>query len=301
VRKPDGQQNGQTLGRHYGKIVHSFASAEDRGGEKLDSISGPSTKDGNLSYSSVLEYTKQFEPDVVSVLSHELLFPITLIKGYTATLLHLGDNVTEEQKIQYLKGIESTTNRLAQLLENFRDISRFEIGTMNLLVQPTSLPKLLQKTVSEIQNQTAKHIIKLRLIRPLPRLNIDCLKIEQVMTNLLVNAVKYSPQGGNIEIVARQSRDKELTEVFRETYPIEPAYVIVSVTDSGIGIPNEELELIFQKFHRIDNRVTRATPGAGLGLYICKIITEAHGGQIWATSTAGVGSTFSFALPVEAQ
>lgn len=240
------------------------------------------------------------EPDVVSVLSHELLSPVTLIKGYAATLLQLNDKITEKEKEQYLRSIESAANKLAQLLENFRDISRFETGSLNLPVKPTSLTKLLWKAMSEAQSQTTKHIIKLHVVRPLPRLNIDRQKIELVMSNLLTNAIKYSPRGGNIEILAKQSQNKELEEIFGVASPIESGYVTVSITDSGAGIPDTELERIFEKFYRLDNRLTRATPGAGLGLYICKTIVEAHGGQIWATSHPGVGSTFSFALPAEA-
>jgi signal transduction histidine kinase len=244
------------------------------------------------------EGRKQTEPDVISVLSHELLSPLTLIKGYAATLLQLGGAITEEQKTQYLRGIESSTNKLTRLLENFRDISRLEAGTPNLVVQPTSLPDLLRKTISEIQSQTTKHVIKLRLVRPLPRVNIDRQKVEQLMTNLLVNAMKYSPQPGDIEVVVRQAQDREECRGMPgEASQSDPPCLIVSVADSGVGIPTEELELVFQRFYRANNRLTRATSGAGLGLYIWKIIVEAHGGQIWGESAVGKGSTFSFSLP----
>ena len=151
-----------------------------------------------------------------------------------------------------------------------------------------------------MQSQTTKHVIKLRVFRPLPRLDIDRQKIEQLMSNLLVNAVKYSPQGGDIEVVVRQARDKdELKEIPGEAPPIKPSCLVVSVTDSGVGIPEEDLERVFERFYRVDNRLTRAASGAGLGLYICKIIVEAHGGYIWARSRVGEGSTLSFSLPVD--
>jgi len=250
---------------------------------------------GNLS----LRKARKPEPDAISVLSHELLSPLTLIKGYAATLLQLGEDISEEQKKQYLRSIESASNRLAGLLENFRDISRIEAGTLNLAVEPTSLPDLLRKTISETQYQTTKHIIKLRLARPLPRVNIDRRKTEQLMTNLLGNAMKYSPQGGEIEVSARQVRDEdELEEALGDPSLAVPPCLIVSIIDSGIGIPEEDLNKIFHKFYRVDNRLTRTTSGAGLGLYICKIIVEAHGGHIWAESKSGEGSAFHFSIPI---
>jgi signal transduction histidine kinase len=284
--------------RDYKKTPDDSGGVRDWRVGSTNSIAERSTEYGSGPDRADLERRTQAEPDVVSVLSHELLSPITLIKGYTATLLQLSDKITEKEKEQYLQRIESAANKLAQLLENFRDISRFEAGGLNLLVKPTSLSRLLWRTVSEVQSQTTKHIIKLRVIRPLPRLNIDRQKIELVMSNLLTNAIKYSPRGGNIEILARQSQGKELEEIFGAASPIGSSYVIVSVTDSGIGIPDAELERIFEKFYRLDNRLTRATPGAGLGLYICKTIVEAHGGQIWATSEVGRSSTFFFSLPL---
>lgn len=242
---------------------------------------------------------KQAEPDAISVLSHELLSPLTLIKGYAATLLQLGEDISEEQKKQYLRSIESASNKLAGLLENFRDTSRIEAGNLNLVVEPTSLPDLLRKTISEMQGQTTKHVIKLHPARPLPRVNIDRRKMEQLMTNLLGNAMKYSPQGGEIEVSVRQVREnEEIDEASGEPYLATPPSLIVSVTDAGIGIPEEDWDKIFHKFYRVDNRLTRATSGAGLGLYICKIIVEAHGGHIWTESKPGEGSTFRFSIPL---
>ncbi len=120
------------------------------------------------------------------------------------------------------------------------------------------------------------------------------------MTNLLVNAVNYSPKDGDIEVIVWQAHNEhELEEVMGEAPPAKFPCLIVSVTDSGIGIPEAELEHVFERFYRVDNRLTRVTSGSGLGLYICKTIVEAHGGQIWARSTLREGSTFSFSLPVD--
>ena len=240
------------------------------------------------------------KPDLTAAVSHELLSPLTLIKGYTATLLQLGETITEEQRSQYFRGIESAANRLTQLAENFLNASRFEAGHLDLAVESTSLPELLRKIVSEMQGQMTQHVIKLRLPRSSPLVHIDHKKIEQVMINLLVNAVKYSPQGGDIEVSLSQIKSQEeLVAMYGETSSINHRCLIVAVRDSGIGIPEDQLERIFEKFYRVDNRLTHATSGAGLGLHICKLIVEAHGSHIWAKSNVGEGSTFSFSLPTD--
>ncbi len=240
------------------------------------------------------------KPDVIAAVSHELLSPLTLIKGYAATLLQLGETITEEQRRQYFRGIESATSRLTRLAENLVNVSRLEAGHLDLAVEPTSLPGLLRKSVTEVQGQTTQHVVKLFLPRSLPLVYVDRQKIEQVIMNLLVNAVKYSPHGGDIEVSVKQVRDEEeLVAIWGEASWVKPPCLIVAVRDSGVGIPEDELERVFEKYYRVDNRLIRATSGAGLGLYICKVIVEAHGGHIWARSKVGEGSTFSFSLPTD--
>lgn len=239
------------------------------------------------------------ETNTISVLWHELISPLTLIKGYTATLLQLNDAITEEQKEQYLRGIDSASNRVIRLLENLRDITRLEeTDAINLL--RISLPDLLRQVASEMQNQTPKHVIKIRPSARLPLVTADPEKIELVINNLLVNAVKYSPQGGDIEIGIRVvSSKEELRKIFGDTPPVKFPCLIMSIADAGVGIPEAELDQIFEKFYRVKNKLTRITPGAGLGLYICKIIVEAHGGRIWARNRLQSGSVFHFSLPLE--
>jgi signal transduction histidine kinase len=182
--------------------------------------------------------SKRAEPDAVSVLSHELLSPLTLIKGYAATLLQLAEVITEEQSKQYLQGIQAATDRVIRLLENLRDISRLDIRAPNLLLQPSPVPDLLRKAVSEIQGQTTEHVIKLQLPGSLPLVNLDRQKMEQVLTNLLTNAVKYSPQGGDIEVIVwLATSELEVQAELERVPPLRYPCLIVSVSDSGIGIP----------------------------------------------------------------
>jgi signal transduction histidine kinase len=242
---------------------------------------------------------RQINADGISVLWHELLTPLNLIKGYTATLLQLNNTITKEQRGKYLLGIDSASNKVVHLLENLRDITQLE-ESYTTDTQPISLLKLLRQSVSDMQSQTKKHVIKLRPYAPLPQIKADPEKIEQVISNLLTNAIKYLPQGGDILVEIRAARsDQELRRIYGETPPLRLPCMIVSVADNGIGIPESELDRIFEKFYRVNNKLTRATPGAGLGLYICKIIVEAHGGYIWMRNRLQGGSIFNFSLPFD--
>jgi signal transduction histidine kinase len=239
------------------------------------------------------------ETNIISVLWHELITPLTVIKGYASTLLQLEQAITEEQKQQYLRGIDSASNRVIRLLENLRDITRLE-ETDSIIMQRIPLLDLLRQTASEMQNQTSKHLIKILPCPRLPLVTADPEKIEMVLNNLLVNAVKYSPQGGDIELGLSMVRnEQEMTSMFPDAPPVNVPCLIVTVADTGIGVPEAELDRIFEKFYRVKNRLAPITPGAGLGLYICKIIVEAHRGRIWARNRLSSGSIFHFSLPLE--
>jgi signal transduction histidine kinase len=239
------------------------------------------------------------EPDQISILSHELLSPLTLIKGYSATLLQLRDVINEGQKDRYLKGIESAANRLIRLLENLRDLAQLE-ETDSYTHSPTSISDVMQEIVSEIQSQTTTHFIKYRSGPSLPKVNINRQRMEQVITNLLYNSIKYSPEGSDVEITIshfqhRSEIEKQSTNAPNIRFPC----LVVSISDSGIGIPEDEIEKIFERSYRSHNRLTQATSGFGIGLYICRVIVEAYGGSIWASNKPKGGSIFHFSLPLE--
>ena len=237
--------------------------------------------------------------DDASILWHELLSPVTLIKAYTSTMLQLSDALTKEDHIQYIKGIDRASDKLVRLLEDLRDVTKLE----NLEIyreQSVSLPALVKQVLSEMQSQTSKHTLKLNFKPPLPHIRVDAEKMDQVMTNLISNAIKYSPNGGDILVDVRFTRAAHDCEGRCHNAPLLkfPCYII-SVTDSGMGIPEDELGHIFDKFYRVNDKTVRSIPGTGLGLYICKIIVEAHGGRIWAANRPGGGSVFSFTLPLD--
>jgi two-component system sensor histidine kinase KdpD len=243
--------------------------------------------------------TPKAETSTISLIWHELISPLTVIKGYASTLLQLKNAITEEQRVQYLRGIDAASNRVIRLLQNLRDITRLE-ETDAINVQRIQLIELLRQTASEMQYQTTRHIIKILPCPRLPLVTVDPEKLELVANNLLVNAIKYSPQGGDIEIGVRIARNmSELRNMFRDAPPLKLPCLVVSVADNGVGLPEDELEEIFEKFYRVKNKLTPITVGAGLGLYICKIVIEAHGGRIWARNRLPGGSVFRFSLPLE--
>jgi signal transduction histidine kinase len=163
------------------------------------------------------------------------------------------------------------------------DLGRMESGRLRLDKQATDLGQLARNVIQTMETLSAQH----QLVGKLPDESLvttaDARRIEQVLRNLLDNAIKYSPEGGTITVQGFQ----------------DEAQILFSISDQGIGIPSEEWDRIFERFHRVENDVTRRMRGAGLGLAVCQGIVEAHGGRIWVESQSGAGSTFCFTLPIE--
>jgi PAS domain S-box-containing protein len=235
----------------------------------------------------------------IAAASHELLSPLNLIRGYATTVSELDQNLTSEERRRYLKGIEVNVTKAAQLIRNFLEMPRIESECLSLTTESTSLPEFLRHVVSETQRECVDHVISLQVPHNLAKASIDRKKLRRVIDNLLVNAIKYSPKGSDIIVSAREINIVEKdSRIGEERYVADVPCLLVSVKDSGVGIPEEDIELIFEKFYRVDNTITRAVAGAGIGLYLCKVIIEAHGGRLWATSELGAGSVLSFTLPL---
>jgi signal transduction histidine kinase len=237
--------------------------------------------------------------DSLSVLRHELLSPLTLIKSYVATLQQFSDTITDDQRSQYLKGIDSASDRIILLFQKLRDVAQLERSDL-VIAQPVSLVRLVRNVLVEVQSQTRRHVIKFHPYAPLPEAKIDPDKIEEVLRNLLDNAIKYSPAGGDIHVELRIVRtDQELKRISSDAPMVDLPCLMLSVADDGIGIPEKEEERVFEKFYRVNNEMTKGTPGSGLGLYICKVIVEGHGGRIWCRKLFGQGTVFTFTIPLD--
>ncbi len=226
---------------------------------------------------------EQLKSTFISVISHELKTPVSLIKGYAGTLRRddaKWDSRTVQESLQV---IEEEADRLAALIENLLDASRLQAGALKLNLGEVDLNALASELVTKFRTQTDKHTFVVEFPPTFPIIHGDEERLRQVLTNFLSNAIKYSPDGGAIRVTGRA----------------EPERVVTTVSDEGMGLPEDELDKVFDRFYRADTPATRRAQGAGLGLYLAKAVVEAHGGQIWASSESGRGAAFSFSLPRE--
>ena len=216
----------------------------------------------------------------VSVISHELKTPVALIKGYADTLLREDACWDPETMQESLTVIVEEAERLNQLIDNLLDASRLQAGVLPLEMDEVALETLAGRVATRFRTQTQVHEIAVNFPPDFPVVEGDPGRLEQVLNNLVSNAIKYSPQGGLIEISGRAL----------------PNEAFVTVSDQVVGIPFEEQPRVFERFYRGARERGQRTPGAGLGLYLVKAIVEAHGGRVWVESNPGGGTAFSFAI-----
>jgi signal transduction histidine kinase len=219
----------------------------------------------------------------ISVISHELQTPIAIIKGYASTLARSDAVLNPEALHIRLKAVEEEADRLNALVGNLLYASRIQAGGLHMEITPLDLAPLIERVVQRMRVRVPEAVITLDLPAHLPTVLADRERITEVLQNLLENARKYSPGQAQITVACRAMADE----------------VIVSISDRGMGIALREQESIFERFQRADQATQSTIQGAGLGLYICRAIVEAHGGRIWVESTLHSGSTFSFSLPRE--
>ena len=226
---------------------------------------------------------EELQSTFLSVISHELQTPIAIIKGYADLLSEPGKPLPPDTMRQKMSTIGAEADRLSKMVENLLYASRIQAGGLKLNREPVALALLAQRVALRLGSLSSSHTVTAHLPADLPPVLADYERLEEVLVNLVENAIKYSPRGGRVEIAARTTSDE----------------VIVSVTDEGIGVAEKDRERLFERFSRLDSRLVRQMKGTGLGLFICKSIVEAHGGRIWADPAPGGGSRFSFSLPRE--
>jgi two-component system sensor histidine kinase GlrK len=219
-------------------------------------------------------------------MSHELRTPLTSIKEGTGLLLDgVGGETTDKQR-KLLTILAEESNRLIGVVSALLDLSKLEAGMLNYEFETVNLDPLIRRAVAEIAPLVeAKQItVETAIDAPLPPARLDPERMLQVLRNLLGNAVKFTPKGGQVTVAASPVDGK----------------LQVSVQDSGPGIPPESLTAIFEKFHQGNHKRAHTRPGTGLGLAIAKNIITSHGGEIWAESQLGRGSKFFFVIPCSA-
>jgi signal transduction histidine kinase len=229
----------------------------------------------------------EMKSEFVSVASHELRTPLAAIKNAVQLILNGKTGQINETQAKFLSMAERNINRLNNILNNLLDLSRIESGKITMKFEELDLRASIEFIVTSFKAQADEKSICLRMDLPqeLPPVYGDREKLEQILTNLIGNALKFTSEGGEISISAKP-------------YPEDGNMLALSVTDTGIGIAKDQLDKIFGKFYQAEGSLHRSVSGTGLGLAITKGLVEAHQGKIWAESEVGKGSTFTFTLPV---
>jgi len=236
-----------------------------------------------LEATQALEEGNRLKAELISTLAHEMRTPLTSIKGYSTALLMEEATFDPESQQEFLKIIDEECDVLQDLIHDLLESSIIDAGLLRLEPQPVRLPRLAQGVTDDIARRGERHHFLIDFPGDFPIVDADPHRVEQVLRNLVDNAVKYSPEGGLV-VVRGETREDE---------------VVISVADQGLGIAPEHLNRLFEKFFRVEWGLGHHVVGSGLGLPIALTIVESHGGRIWAESQLGEGSTFYFTLPLK--
>lgn len=232
-----------------------------------------------------LRRSDQMKSTFVSIAAHELRTPLASISGYVEMLLDGDAGALTERQREYLQIVEGSARRLLGITRDLLDLTRIEAGRIEITLRPTDLVELVDSVAAELAPQLAAKGQRLvrRVATGLPRVLCDSTRAAQVVGNLLSNASKYSPADAEIVLEVAPAH--------------EEGFLRVTVTDQGMGIPEEERPHIFDPFYRAPHAVQSGISGVGLGLYIARALVELHGGRLWFESTAGKGSAFHATFP----
>jgi signal transduction histidine kinase len=222
----------------------------------------------------------RMKSDFLGIVSHDFRSPLASIVLAARALMKRGDAIDPQRLTEYLTIIVDQANRLSNLAEDTLSITKMESGQLNYFFKVVNVERLI-KDAAALVGFSRRHTFRAHVDPNVAYIKGDQSKLRQVVQNLLSNAVKYSPRGGQVVVEACEHDAQHLR---------------ISVTDEGIGIPGDQMGRLFQKFSRIDTAEAREIKGSGLGLWICREIVAAHGGDIWVESTPGEGSTFRFTI-----
>ena len=276
----------------------------------------------NTSHGETMTGVEQLNTELLDTMSHELRSPLTAIKGYTTTLLRYDKRLRREEQREFLEAIRDAANDLSIIVDRLLEMSQLETNTIQLRCSPVDVLHLATEAIDSAEH--SRQYIQATSVLPsffTFRLNVtdeqglpadsvplvwaDQRRIREVLDNILENAMKFSPDGGTINITLRPiaPRTAENTQSLNGELPAVPDIPMleIAIQDHGLGIANEHLERIFDRFQRIDTRLTRDVNGLGLGLAICKYLVALHHGYLWVRSSPGEGSTFYTWLPLAQQ
>jgi signal transduction histidine kinase len=265
-----------------GRLLRTFA---DQGAVALEQ----SRLRQAIAQAEALRELHRLQSDFLVTASHELRAPIAGIKGYAELLLRDDLPLDPATRHECIAGIDHLADRLGAQVRAFFDAMRAGAGRLQLRQEPVDLRARAESAIHGFAARAELHQFRLAADPALPPALADPERVEDVLTNLLDNAVKYSPEGGPIEVTI----DAPTVPPDTDAGPS----LRVSVRDRGLGIPPEEQDQVFERFYRLDRLMARRAGGAGLGLYLCRAYVEGMGGRIWVESRPGHGSTFRFTLP----
>ncbi|MBI4334893.1 MAG: PAS domain S-box protein [Chloroflexi bacterium] len=238
---------------------------------------------GMLTDISERKRIEEIKDEFIGMVSHELKTPLTVVMGCLYTLL--SNKLAPEDRRQMLDDAIFGAESLSDILENLLELSRSQAQRMVLEKHTTAIGHVASEVVERLRSKSAIHRLVTDIPDDLSPVEIDRVRVGRLLTNLVDNAIKYSPDGGEIKIRARQDNGN----------------LTVAVIDHGIGISKENQAKIFDRFQRLSKSGESGIPGIGLGLHVCRLLVQAHGGRIWVESEPGSGSTFYFTLPVRSE
>ena len=267
-------------------LAETFNHMTDRLKENVEQLEESNKKLGAVN--EELKELDRMKSDLLANVSHELRTPLTAIKGYTDYILERRLGTITEKQEKGLVVVQRNLERLSKTINALLDFSRMDVGRIALNLQPFALGPLLDQIVTGLRSELEKKGLTLTadIERGLPPVIADREKLSAVLENLIINALKFTPEGGRITVAARRAGSAA-----------RPSAAI-RVTDTGVGIAAEQIAKIFNRFHQVDTSTTRRFGGVGLGLAIVKSILEAHGTSVIVESELGRGTTFGFVLPV---
>jgi two-component system sensor histidine kinase/response regulator len=231
------------------------------------------------------EAASRLKSEFLATISHELLTPLTYVIGMSSTLLRWPIGELSQRQRDYLQTIHDSGEHLLEMINDILDLSQIEAGKAVLNVSEFSLTNIVQKTVESLQEKAISEQIQLKLDLQIDpqrdRFTADVSRLEQILLNLSSNAIKFTPKGGGVTL----------------RLWVEDDNAIFQVEDTGIGIPEEQLPLLFEKFQQLDTPLRRRYEGTGVGLALTKQLIELHRGRIEVESTVGIGSIFTVWIP----
>ncbi|HNW25552.1 MAG TPA: HAMP domain-containing sensor histidine kinase [Candidatus Gastranaerophilaceae bacterium] len=226
----------------------------------------------------------QKQQDFISTVSHELRTPLTSIRGFAQTMLNSWDALDDDNKKKFIEIIEQQSNRLINLVENLLSVNKLQSFKDDFIFKNANVSTLIEPIIQIVKHQYPQHEFQTDFNPKIPKIFVDVDKFQQIMTNLIENAAKYSNEGTKI--------------IVKADFSPCPDYLSIKVIDEGISINQEDYDKIFTKFSRLDNPLTRKVQGSGLGLYITKVLTEKMNGKINVTGS-DEGNVFEILIPTE--